>query len=351
MKAVYWTREYDPATKTPGMIQLLDVEKPMIQAPDDVLIRVVYASICGSDAHYIKDDILTVVFHAPAPIGHEISGIVEDLGPAAEAKGFKRGDWVTGDFVLECGHCAACRSGKRQFCENPQPNGAGQAEYIVWKADQVYRVPEGVSLLEASLIEPFSIAVEATERGGMELGRTVFVLGAGGIGQMMIQLAARTGASLVGTSVRTASKRAIAKKMGADFAVDPVTEDLVKTGMERTDGKGFDVVFETSGNMECARQALQLVKQGGTVVFVGYYPPDSFLEVPMFEQMIFRELTLKGAQLAQNSWIKALELFPRMDLKPVISKVYPLAECEHAYRDLISGQYLKIVLQCSEDPG
>lgn len=350
MKAVYWTREYDPETGTPGMIQLLEADKPAVTAPDDVLIRVVYASLCGSDAHYIKDNLLSVVFQAPAPIGHEISGIVEELGPEAEKKGLKRGDWVTGNFVLECGHCAACRSGMRQFCEDPRPAGAGQAEYIVWKADQVYRIPDGVSLLEASLIEPFTIAVEAVERGGMKIGRTAFVLGAGGVGQMVIQLAARTGASLVGTSVRTPSKRAVARTMGADFAVDPLADDPVKAALERTGGQGFDVVFETSGSMECAQQALQIVKRGGTVVFVGYYPPDSLLQVPMFEQMIFRELTLKGAQLAQNSWIKALQMFPKMDLKPVISKVYALSDCEKAYQDLVSGQYLKIILQCSEDP-
>lgn len=350
MKAVYWTREYDPAAGTPGMIELLDVAKPVVKEPDDVLIHVVYASICGSDAHYIKDDILKVVFHAPAPIGHEISGIVEDLGGAAEAKGLKRGDWVTGNFVLECGHCAACRSGKRQFCENPRPNGAGQAEYIVWKADQIYKIPDGVSLLEASLIEPFAIAVEATERGGLDVGRTVFTLGAGCIGQMMIQLAAKTGASLVGASVRTSSKRAIARKMGADFAVNPNTENLVKTALDRTNGQGYDVVFETSGSLECVQQALQIVKSGGTVVFVGYYPPSSFLKVPLFEQMIFRELTLKGAQLAQNSWIQSLKLFPKMDLKPIISKVYPLEECRKAYQDLVKGESLKLILQCSDDP-
>ena len=80
----------------------------------------------------------------------------------------------------------------------------------------------------------------------------------------------------------------------------------------------------TSGSPECARQALQLARRGGTVVYVSYYPSGSTLEVPLFEELIFRELTIKGAQLAQNSWVQALSLFPKMDLRPLISRVYPL---------------------------
>ncbi len=346
MKAVYVTKAFDPQTGTPGEVQCIETARPRVAAPDDVLIRVAYASLCGSDAHYIKDNLFSLP--VPFPAGHELSGVIEDLGPAAEAAGLRRGDHVTGDFVLSCGHCEACRLGMGQFCSSPHVNGAAQAEYIVWKAAQVYRLPPELPLLEASLFEPFTIAVGAMDRAGLKLGQRVFVLGAGSIGQMLLHLSARSGASLVGTSVRTAWKRELALTMGADFAVDPTAESLTGRVMQETQGRGFDVVLESSGNLECARQALDIVRPGGTVVFLSYYPPGSVLPIDLYQTVVTKELTLKGMQLAQNSWTRALALFPKMDLRPLISNVYPLEDCQQAYRDLVSGQYLKLVLDCTD---
>lgn len=350
MKAVYVTKTYDETNHTLGRVECIEIEKPVVQAPDDVLIHIAYASICGSDAHYVKDNLLTGLFPpVPFAVGHELSGVVEDLGPAAEAKGLRRGDHVTGDFVLECGHCEACRQGQRQFCRNPYVVGGAQAEYIVWKADQVYKLPQGVSLLDASLFEPFTVAVGAFDLAKLRVGQNAFVLGAGGVGQMLIQLLRKSGSSLIGTSVRTASKRKLALQMGADFAVDPISQSLEEEVGKKTGGEGFDVVFETSGNLECAQQALYIVRAGGVVVFLSYYAPGSILPLPMFEIMVSKGLTLKGVQLAQNSWIRAMKMFPRMDFHPLISKVYSLEDCDQAYRDLLSGKYVKLVFSCSKE--
>ena len=346
MKAVYVVKTYDPKTGTPGEVACLDAPKPEITAPDDVLIRVAYASLCGSDAHYIRDNLFP--FPAPFPAGHELSGVIEDLGPEAAATGLRTGDAVTGDFVLGCGCCEACRRGQGQFCTRPHVNGAAQAEYIVWKAAQVYRLPPGTDLLEGALFEPFTIAVGAMDRAELKAGQSVFVLGAGGIGQMLIQLAAQSGASLVGTSVRTGWKRKLAVAMGGDYAFNPQEGPLEEQVRAAAGESGFDVVLEASGNLECARQALELVRPGGTVVFLSYYPPGSILPLDLFGDVITKELTLKGMQLAQNSWARAMEMFPRMNLRPLISKLYPLEACKEAYQDLVSGKYLKLVLDCTD---
>lgn len=348
MKAVYVVRSYDRISGTPGQVDCLETEKPAPVEPDDVLIHVAYASLCGSDSHYIKDDFFP--FLPPFPAGHELSGVIEDLGPAARASRLRPGDRVTGNFVLECGHCSACRLGMRQFCSAPLVNGAAQAEYIVWKAAQVYRLPAGIPLLEGALFEPFTIAVGALERADFRPGQSVFVLGAGGVGQMLIQLAAKCGAGLVGASVRSPWKRDMARRMGADMVVDPVHEDLQTTAREKSGGPGFDVVLECSGNPECARQALQVVRPGGTVVFLSYYPPDSALSLDLSKDLVTKDLTLCGMQLAQNSWVRALALFPRMNLRPLITQIYPLQDCARAYQDLVSGCGLKLVLDCGGDP-
>lgn len=346
MKAVYVVKTYDRKQGTPGRVQCIEAEKPAVTAPDDVLIKVAYASLCGSDAHYIKDNLFP--FAPPFPAGHELSGVIEDLGPAAEEKGFRRGDHVTGNFVLECGLCEACRLGKRQFCSAPQVNGAAQAEYLLWKAAQIYKLPPEVPLLEAALAEPFTIAVGAMDRAELKVGQTVFVLGAGGVGQMLIQLAGKSGASLVGASVRTPMKRDMAFAMGADFVIDPSRESLTERVREETGGRGFDVVFEASGNPECARQALEIVALGGTVVILSYYPPESILPLDIYCDVVSKEITLKGMQVAQNSWVRAIRMFPKMNLRPLITNIYPLEDCEKAYADLVSGKSLKVVLDCSQ---
>ena len=343
MRAVYVTKTFDSLTSSPGEVEVLDVEKPQLSADDDILIRVAFAALCGSDAHYISDNLFD--FPPPFPVGHEFSGIIEALGPSAATKGFALNDRVTGDFVLECGFCEACRNGKRQFCTNVYVNGSAQAEYIVLKADQIYHLPEGVSLLEAALIEPFVIAAGVVDKAQIQLGQSVLIIGAGGIGQMLVQLARTSGAALVVASARTASKRELALQLGADVVIDPQNEDIRLRSAELT-GQGFDVVIEASGSIAAAAEALDLAAPGGTVVYMSYYPPNQNVMVDLFRQIVTREVTVKGLQLSQNNWHRALKMFKRIDVKPIISRVYPLDQAKQAYKELMSGSSLKIVLDC-----
>ncbi|GHT78246.1 iditol 2-dehydrogenase [Actinomycetota bacterium] len=343
MKAVFVTRVFDAASQTLGKVEVLDVAQPKVVASDDVLIHLAYSALCGSDAHYIKDNLFP--FEPPFPTGHEFSGTVEEAGPLAVARGFKPGDEVTGNFVLECGFCDNCRTGKRQFCNFATANGSAQAEYIVLKAQQLYHLPKGTTLLEGALIEPFTIASGVIDKARLHLGQSVLILGAGSIGQMLVQLAGLAGASFVAASARTASKRELALQLGADAVIDPVNEDIYTRTRELT-GEGFDVVLEASGSLECARQALDLVALGGTVVLMSYYPPDNPVAIDLFKQIVVREVTLSGLQLSQNNWPRALRMFPRIDANPLISKVYPLTQAEQAYAELVAGKSLKIVLDC-----
>jgi (R,R)-butanediol dehydrogenase/meso-butanediol dehydrogenase/diacetyl reductase/L-iditol 2-dehydrogenase len=203
----------------------------------------------------------------------------------------------------------------------------------------------GVSLLEAALIEPFTIACGVIDKAQIQLGQSVLVIGAGGIGQMLVQLARQCGAALVAASARTASKRDLALRLGADAAIDPAREDIRARTAALT-GPGFDVVIEASGSITAAAEALDLAAPGGTVVFMSYYPPDCRIEVDLFKQIVTREVTVKGLQLSQNNWHRALKMFQRIDVKPLISRVYPLTEARQAYADLVAGGQLKIVLDC-----
>ena len=345
MKAAVLTRVYDPETKTPGKVECIEWPKPEMTADDDVLVRIAYASICGSDKHYIKDNLFPE--EPPYVVGHEWSGVIEDLGPAAEAAGLARGQRVTGDFMLECGHCVNCRTGKQQFCENPQMTLGMQAEYVVLKAAQVYGLPDDVELDVAALTEPFAIACNAIMKSGVSLGKSVFIIGAGSIGQMLVQLARTCGATLVAASARTASKRELALELGADHAIDPSAEDVVEAAKRITGGRGFDIVIEASGSASCVSDALGIVAPGGKVMLVSYYDPAAVVPIQVFPQLVVNEVTLQGMQIGQQGWPYAVEMLRRVDLRPIISKVYDLADVEQAYADLMEGKSLKILLKCS----
>jgi (R,R)-butanediol dehydrogenase/meso-butanediol dehydrogenase/diacetyl reductase/L-iditol 2-dehydrogenase len=343
MKAVYVTKVFDPTDESPGEVQCLDVPAPKVINPNDVLIRVAWAALCGSDAHYIKDNLFP--FEPPFAVGHEFSGIIADAGSGAVAFGLKKGDRVTGNFVLECGFCTACRNGKRQFCQNATANGSAQAEYLLLDARQVYKLPEGVSLLDGALIEPFVIASGVIDKTGLQLGQSLLVLGAGSIGQMLVQLAKRCGASIVAAAARSEHKCEAALSNGASVVINSSKEDIYERTRAIT-GEGFDIVLEASGNPRCITQALDLAAPGGTVVYLSYYPPEQPVCIDVFKQIVVRELTVKGVQLSQNNWPRALRMFSRINVRPLVSSIYPLEEASQAYAELVSGKAFKVVFNC-----
>ena len=162
-----------------GEVGVVDFPKPEI-GPEDVLIKVAYCSICGSDPHIMSG---LIPLTLPYGLGHEVSGTIAELGPKATIKGLKVGDRVAGNFGEVCGVCYYCRNGQEQFCNRTvETMRPGMAEYVRWHEQQVYRIPDSVSLEEACLTEPVAIAMRAIERADIRVGAKVAVSGAGGIG-------------------------------------------------------------------------------------------------------------------------------------------------------------------------
>lgn len=343
MKAVMLVKDFDSGTGALGEVDCREIEKPELVHDDDVLIKVAYASICGSDPNLLKG---LFPFKAPVQCGHELSGTIEKLGPRAVKKGLKVGDRVTGNFYKTCGVCHYCRRGMEQFCPYPEEVPKAQAEYIVWRESQVYKIPEGVSLLEATLTEPFAIALRATERADFHIGETVAISGAGGIGLMIAQLAKISGAAKVVVIEPVESKRQLALQMGADATIDPMSEDLVEKAKELTEGYGFNSVIESSGNTKAAENCLKIVAKGGTIVYFSMYDMAYQMPLNLFEYCYHKEITVRGMYLAQMAFERAVDMMVRMSLKPIISKIYSLDECKQAYADQLSGKYAKLVFDC-----
>ncbi|HHV19902.1 MAG TPA: alcohol dehydrogenase catalytic domain-containing protein, partial [Thermoanaerobacterales bacterium] len=215
MKAVMLVKDYNPERGQLGEVDCLNVPVPKLVNDDDVLIKVAYASICGSDPNVLKG---LFPDRAPCPIGHEVSGTIKELGPKAKKLGWKVGDRVTGNFYQTCGACDYCHNGMGQFCPNAVGKVGAQAEYIVWSASQLYRLPDSVDLLDGTFAEPFNIALHAIEVADMKLGDRLAISGAGGIGLMLVQLAKISGASQVTVIEPVRSKRELALELGADYA-------------------------------------------------------------------------------------------------------------------------------------
>ena len=345
MKAVMLVKPGDYIAGTLGEIDCCDVPMPELRTDEDVLIKIAYSSICGSDPHML-DGLLSPKI--PAGCGHEMSGTVVELGKNATKKRLKIGDKVTGNFVRFCGACDECRSKREQFCTTPVTGILpAQAEYIVWNEAQVYRLQDDADLLAAALTEPLTIALRAVEKGQVKPGDHVAVSGAGGIGLMLVQLAKMAGAAKVTALEPVGQKRELAQELGADHALDTSGSDITEQALALTNGRGFEVVLEASGKPAAAETALRIAGKNAHVVYFSMYPAAYEMPLNLYQYCYRNEINIHGMFLASYSFVPAINMLPRMNLRPIIQKIYPLRDCKQAYNDQMSGQYAKLVFDCT----
>lgn len=272
--------------------------------PGQVLVRVKYCAICGTDVHGVMYDAVP-----PGTVmGHEYCGVVEGVGPDVER-------WKPGDRVVGGGGEPPPGKGP-PFALDPRYNYRTQgfagrplrayAEYVLMEEWEPIPIPEGVSDEAAALTEPCSVTVHAVRRSRLRLGDTVAVLGAGPIGLLCLQTARAAGAGRVLVAEPAAVRRETALKLGADAVVDPTREDTVARLVELSDGLGPDVVFECAGARPTFQQALDAVRRHGQVVLVAL----AWEEVPVLPvDWIAREVELVASFGSRpQDWRIALDL-------------------------------------------
>jgi (R,R)-butanediol dehydrogenase/meso-butanediol dehydrogenase/diacetyl reductase/L-iditol 2-dehydrogenase len=347
MKAVKMVEDFDLQSGRPGKVGIVEVSKPKIVNNDDVMIKIAYSSICGSDPHILHGAYPEA--RAPRSMEHELAGTVVELGTKANAKGLKIGDRVTGDFSYPCHACEYCQAGLPQFCLHRFRNGSGQSEYIVWREGQVYRVDDSLSLKQAALAEPFNIAFHAVEMADIKFGSSIVILGAGGIGLLAVAAAKRCGAVKITVVEPVETKRRLAIELGADYAIDPASSNMMEQIKEITKGFGFNAVLETSGNIRSAESSFSYAAKQGHIVYMAMYKVDYNLPVNMFRQFYQNEIRLQGMFLAQGSFRRSLAVLATLNLEKVISRLYKLDECVQAYEDQVSGKYAKLMFEIAPD--
>ena len=250
-------------------------ERPVPTPKDnEVLVKLEYVGICGSDIHYYETGAIgPYVVEPPFVLGHEAGGTV--VGVGKDVKHLKVGDRVALEPGKTCGHCEFCREGKYNLCPDVEffatpPYDGVFCEYVAHEADLCFKLPENVSTLEGALIEPLAIGFHAANLGGAHIGQTAVVFGSGCIGLVCMMALKAEGVSRIIVVDIMDKRLAKAKELGADIVINSSKEDLKARIAEITEGKGVDLVIETAGTEITTRQSIEIAKKGSTIVLVGY---------------------------------------------------------------------------------
>lgn len=332
----------DPSKR--GQVDVVDFPvKPV--GPEDVKIKVAYCSICGSDPHIVGG---AFGLEPPFGLGHEMSGVVVELGENATRKGLKIGDHVSGNFLSYCGSCYDCLTGHPDYCEYTG-NEPCMAEYVVWHESQVVKLPEGVSLLKGCLTEPVSIGVRIMDKSNLQTGGTALVSGGGPIGLIVCQLFKMRGATSLTLSEPIQERRDIAKSYGVDYLINPMSDNLFERGMEITGGRGYDVIVEVSGVPSAAENVLPLAAKHGTILYSAMFPTDYKLPLNLFDYCYHRQVTITGTYCTLYNFERSVQILKNMNLEAFLSpeQIFDIDDCKAAFEAQISGQYPKIIIRCN----
>jgi len=326
-------------------IWMQDVPVPEI-GPNDVLIKVRKASICGTDVHIWNWDAWAQkTIKVPMVIGHEFMGEIAKLGD--EVTGFQVGDRVSGEGHITCGHCRNCRAGKRHLCRNTVGLGVNRqgcfAEYVSLPAFNVFRVPKDIPDEIASFFDPLGNAVHTALSFDL-VGEDVLITGAGPIGVMAAAISKHVGARHVAVTDVNPFRLELARKLGATRAVDVRSQTLGDVMQSLGMTEGFDVGMEMSGNGQAFRDMLSVMNHGGRVAILGIPPNEVSID---WNQVIFKGLVLKGVYGREmfETWYKMVAMLQSgLDVSPVVTHRFPAARYAEAFEAMRSGQSGKVIL-------
>lgn len=322
----------------PGDIRCVETGKP-VAGPGDVLTKVQYCGICGTDLSILSGDMTLIRdgrIKYPVRIGHEWSGIVEEVGD--EVVGIKPGDKVIGDNFVSCGECPNCKKGDFFHCGNCRAVGTVNcwdgafAEYMLMPARHVHVLPDNIDLDEAALVEPSTIAYNGLLQGDIDAGSSVLITGTGPIGLAAVTLSKILGAYKVIVAGRKDGKLSVGTRIGADAVINVMKENLEDAVMRETDGKGADLVLETSGSIDCIIRSLSVVRSKGVVSLVGFYEKD--LNGVNIDDIVMRGIYIKGLRGHEGVINRVIEMLAssRLDLKPLITHRFSFDQAVDAFK-------------------
>jgi alcohol dehydrogenase, propanol-preferring len=318
---------------------IADVPCP-VTGPGDALVKVAACGFCHTDLHYLDHGVATAKA-PPLILGHEISGVVEELGPGSTARSV--GDRVLVPSVIPCGNCDYCRSGRANICPHLQMPGnhfdGGFAEYLRVPARELVPLPADLDLKRSAVIAdalttPYHAVVH---RARVRAGDWVVVVGCGGVGINAVQFAVAAGANVIAVDLR-AEKLEAARNLGARVALNPSEYSDPGHEVRKKTGGGADVALEVVGQPETVSLALSTLRRGGRLCVVGY--SDSVVPIPLNRLMFFEYDIVGSLGCRPVDYSRVIEVVRagKVSLDPVVSAVLPLDRIGEAAENLRNGK-------------
>jgi L-iditol 2-dehydrogenase len=329
-----------------GHVGILEVDEPRC-GDNQVKIEVAFCGVCGTDLHVLHD---TFKNYPPVILGHEFSGMVVEAGKDV-------GHVAVGDAVavlpasaVVCGTCIHCRSGHFMFCPKRRGMGHGVngafARYAVVRKDQAYKIPDGLSLVECALCEPFAAALQAvTEVTSVRIGDVALVSGPGPIGLMCLKILAAEGIkTIVAGTTQDALRLESAKSMGATVVVNVTEQNLIDVVLAETGGAGVDVAFECSGQAGSAAACLEALRRLGRYTQVGIFGKPVNLN---FDTILYKQLQVAGSVgYTVHTWDRLMKILAqrKVRLADLITHRLPLSQWQQAFELCEQKRAIKVLI-------
>jgi (R,R)-butanediol dehydrogenase/meso-butanediol dehydrogenase/diacetyl reductase len=305
-----------------GQIKVVDMPRPEPDA-GEVLIRVGYCGICGSDLEAFH----TGMYEPGLVIGHEFAGTIVELG--AGVADWRVGDRVVVNDAIPCGECSCCREGRLDACQSLTMIGVSHdgamAEYTKITAKGLHRLPDHVRLRQGAVVEPLAVALHGVRRSRLKAGDHVAVMGAGPIGLLTVQCAWLAGARTVVVTEVNPTRAALARRLGATQVLDPRLDNVSVALASFTCGIGPDVIYVCTGAPGPFRDAVSLVRKGGQIFVLGVCAEPVDMDLM---SVALGDLCIEGSLAGRAEFPAAIELVAqrRVDVESLVSHEIALDE-------------------------
>lgn len=322
-----------------GQMQMRQVPDPKIVHPTDVLLKIEYVGVCGSDVHYFETGrIGSQVVQFPFTVGHECSATVVQTGPGVST--LQAGQSVVVEPAVSCWQCGQCRADRPHTCEQLNFLGCpGQiagclSEYLVMPAECCLATHDTITLQQGVLCEPFAIGVYAVQQSGLQAGQTAAIFGAGPIGLSVLAAAQYEQAAAIYMTEKIPERVTIARTAGANWVGNPQTDDVVDLIGDQSGG--VDIAFECAGQQETLDQAIKILKPGGKLMMIGIPREDRVSFCP--DQIRRKEITMINVRRQNHCTQKAIDRIAsgKINLDYMITHTFSFEQTAEAF-DLVAG--------------